>query len=72
MSLTSLWLHRRALDLSSVQLDGSRTLAKNGGAAIGYQGRKAGRTTNALFLADNQGLPLAVATPQAGNQHDTF
>ena len=44
----------------------------NGGAAIGYQGRKAGRTTNALFLADNQDLPLAVATPQAGNQHDTF
>ena len=65
-------LHRRTLDLSSVQLDGSHTLAKNGGAAIGYQGRKAGRTTNALFLADNQGLPLAVATPQAGNQHDTF
>ncbi|WP_019947528.1 transposase, partial [Hymenobacter aerophilus] len=39
---------------------------------IGYQGRKAARTTNALFLADNQGMPLAVATPQAGNQHDTF
>ena len=70
--LTSLRLHRRTLDLSSIQLDGSHTLAKNGGAAIGYQGRKAGRTTNALFLADNQGLPLAVATPQAGNQHDTF
>jgi len=70
--LTRLRLHRRTLDLSSVQLDGSHTLAKNGGAAIGYQGRKAGRTTNALFLADNQGLPLAVATPQAGNQHDTF
>jgi transposase len=70
--LASLRLHRRRLDLSSIQLDGSHTLAKNGGAAIGYQGRKAGRTTNALFLADNQGLPLAVATPQAGNQHDTF
>ena len=61
--ISSLRLHRRALDLSSVQLDGSHTLAKNGGAAIGYQGRKAGRTTNALFLADNQGLPLAAATP---------
>ena len=70
--LTSLCLPRRTLDLSSVQRDGSHTLAKNGGAAIGYQGRKAGRTTNALFLADSQGLPLAVATPQAGNQHDTF
>ena len=70
--LNSLRLHRRTLELASVQLDGSHTLAKNDGAAIGYQGRKAGRTTNALFLADNQGLPLAVATPQAGNQHDTF
>ena len=70
--LTSLRLHRRTLDLSSVQLDGSHTPAKNGGAAIGHQGRKAGRTTNALFLADNHGLPLAMATPQAGNQHDTF
>ena len=70
--LTSLRLHRRTLDLSSVQPDGSHTLAKNGGAAIGYQGRKAGRTTNALFLADNQGLPLAMAMPQASNQHDPF
>lgn len=65
-------LHRRSLDLSSIQLDGRHTLAQNDGAAIGYQSRKAGRTTNALFLADNQGLPLAVATPQADNQHDTF
>ena len=40
---TSLHLHRRALDLSSVQLDGSHSLAKNGGAAIGYQGRGAKR-----------------------------
>ena len=70
--LASLRLHRRPFDLSSVQPEGSHTPAKNGGAAIGYQARKAGRTTNALFLADNQGLPLAVATPQAGNQHDTF
>ena len=72
-----LWLcvlrqHRRHLDLSSVQLDGSHTPAKHGGAAVGYQGRKAARTTNALFLADNTGQPLAVATPQAGNHHDTF
>jgi transposase len=61
-------LHRRLLDLSSVQLDGSHTLAKNGGLAVGYQGRKAARTTNALFVADNQGQPLAMA----GQHHDTF
>ena len=72
MWLASLRLHRRPFDLSSVQLEGSHTLAKNGGGAIGYQARKAGRTTNALFLADNQGLLLAIATPQAGNQRDTF
>lgn len=70
--LTLLRLHRRLLDLSSVQLDGSHTPAKNGGVAVGYQGRKAARTTNALFLADNQGQPLALATPQAGQHHDTF
>ena len=65
-------VHRRRLDLSSIQLDGRHTLAKNGGAAIGYQGRKAGRTTNLLFLADNTGQPLACASPQAGNHHDLF
>jgi transposase len=29
-----------------------------------------GISTNALFLSDNQGLPLAMATPQSGNHHD--
>ena len=70
--VTLLQVHRRRLDLSSVQLDGSHTLAKNGGAAIGYQGRKAARTTNLLFLADSTGQPLACASPQAGNHHDLF
>jgi len=65
-------LHHARLDLSSVQLDGSHTRTHNGGAAIGYQGRKAARATNLLFLADNQGQPLACATPQVGNHHDLF
>jgi len=34
---------------------GSHTLAKRGGEALAYQGRKAAKTTNLLFLADNQG-----------------
>ena len=59
------------LDCSSVQLDGSHTPAKNGGEAVGYQGRKKVRTTTALFLADNRGQPLACASLQAGNHHDT-
>ena len=58
------------LDLSCMQLDGSHTPAKRGGEHIGYQGRKSSKTTNALFLSDNQGLPLAIATPQSGNHHD--
>lgn len=48
------------------------TPAKNGGDAIGYQGRKACNTTNALFLSDNQGVMLGISTPQAGQHHDLF
>ena len=60
------------LDCSSVHLDGSHTPAKNGGQAVGYQGRKKARTTTALFLTDNQGQPLACASPQAGNHADSY
>ena len=71
----SVWIallkaNHQLLDLSCMQLDGSHTLAKHGGEQVGYQGRKAAKTTNALFLSDNQGLPLAMATPQSGNHHD--
>ncbi len=70
--LRLLHLHKPRLDLSSVQLDGSHTRTRGSGAAIGYQARKAARTTNMLFLADNTGQPLACATPRAGNHHDLF
>lgn len=60
------------LDLSSVEFDGSHTPAKNGGDAVGYQGRKACSTTNALFISDNQGVMLAMSTPQEGQHHDLF
>ena len=64
--------HKHHLDLSSMQLDGSQTPAKKQGEAIGYQGRKKSRTTNALFLSDNHGQPLAIATPQAGQHNDLY
>lgn len=64
--------HHAYLDLSSAQIDGSHTPAKNGGEAVGYQGRKAARTTNSLFVCDNQGVMLAMATPQEGQHHDLF
>ena len=63
--------HKRLLDLASLQLDVNHTPAKNGGAALSYHGHKKARTINTLFLADNQGQPLACATSQAVNHHDT-
>ncbi len=64
--------HKHLLDLSSMQLDGSQTPAKKQGEAIGYQRRRKARTTNALFLCDNQGQPIAIAAPQAGNHNDLY
>jgi transposase len=76
-SWTKVWIailaaHKSKLDLSSVQLDGSHTVCKQGGEAVGYQARKKAQTTNSLFLADNQGQMLACATPQEGHHHDLF
>jgi len=76
-SWTQVWLnlllqHRRDLDLSCVQLDGSHTPCKRGGAAVGYQGRKAAKTTNTIYLADNQGQMLCCASPQEGQHNDLF
>ncbi|WNJ19627.1 IS5 family transposase [Pontibacter sp. G13] len=72
-----LWLailkaEKKHLDMSSVQFDGSHTLAKNGGSAVSYQGRKKARTTNMLILADSQGIPLACSDPIKGNHNDLF
>lgn len=60
------------LDLSSLELDGSHSPVKRGGQAVAYQGRKACKTSNALFFSDAQGQMLAMASPQAGNHHDLF
>lgn len=64
--------HKGYLDLSSVDLDGSHTPAIRGGANVEYQGRKKRRTTNALYLSDRQGLPLAMSEPVAGNHNDLY
>jgi transposase len=64
--------HRAELDLSSVDLDGSHTPALRGGHQVEYQGRKKRRTTNALYLSDRQGLPLAMSEPVGGNHSDLY
>ena len=65
-------LNKRQLDMSSVQLDGSHTPVKRGGISVAYQGRKKAKTTNMLFLTDQQGIPLACSQPVAGNHNDLF
>lgn len=64
--------YRCILDMSSIQLDGSHTIAKRGGESVGYQGRKKCKTTNQLFLTDRQGIPLACSEPVSGNHNDLF
>lgn len=64
--------YRSKLDLSSADIDGSHTPALRGGEEVAYQERKSRKTTNALFLTDRQGLPLALSSPMAGNHHDLF
>ncbi len=76
-SLRNVWVEllkskRRLLNLSSMQLDGSQTLCKNGGEHVGYQARKAAKTCNSLFLSDSKGLLLACSGPVSGAHHDLF
>ena len=65
-------IEKSKLNMSSVQLDGSHTPAKRGGEAVAYQRRKKSKTTNALFLTDKQGIPLAMSEPIDGNHNDLF
>lgn len=70
--ITFLKSHKKELDLSSVDLDGSHTPAIRGGSEVEYQGRKKRKTTNALYLTDRQGLPLAMSEPISGNHNDLY
>ncbi len=71
----SIWIylldkHHMELDLSCVDLDGSHTTALRGGVEVGYQGRKKRKTTNALYLTDRQGIPLAMYSSKLGERND--
>lgn len=60
------------VDLSLAHIDGSHTPVLRGGEKAKYQGRKKRNTTNALYLSDRQGLPLAMSEPQSGNHTDLY
>ena len=64
--------HKYSLDMSSVDLDGSHTTALRGGECCGYQGRKKRNTTNAIYVTDRQGIPLAISTPVSGSHNDLY
>lgn len=64
--------HKWALDLSTSSVDGSHTKALRGGEQVEFQTRKMSKTTNALYLTDNQGIPIAISSSMAGNHHDLY
>jgi len=71
------WLHildnyKSMLDLSTSSIDGSHTKALRGGEEVEFQTRKMCKTTNALYLTDNQGIPIAISSPISGNHHDLY
>lgn len=60
------------LNLSELNLDGSHAIAKKGGEAVAYQGRKRAKTTNILPITDGDGFILATTGLIAGNHNDAY
>jgi transposase len=60
------------LDLTQLNLDGSHAIAKKGGEAVAYQGRKKAKTSNILPITDGKGYILASTGIVAGNHNDSF
>ena len=67
-----LGLQPSRLRLGVCALDGTHTRCQRNCQASGWQGRKKAVTTNLLLLTDNQGLPIALAQPMAGNHNDLY
>jgi transposase len=68
----SVQLVKEDLDLSVLNLDGSHAVAKKGGEAVAYQGRKKAKTSNILPITDHNGYILASTDIVAGNHNDAF
>lgn len=63
---------RDQIDTHHLNLDGSHALAKKGGEAVAYQGRKKAKTSNVLPITDANGFILASTGIIAGNHNDAF
>ena len=64
--------HKREIDLSIANIDGTHTISKKGGQAVGYQRRKKAKTSNSIIISDRNGQPLFCSEPISGNHHDLF
>ena len=76
-SLERLWQHsvqavKEHLDTAVLNIDGSHAVAKKGGQAVAYQGRKKAKTSNSLPIIDKHGYLLATTDIGAGNHPDAF
>jgi len=60
------------LNLSELNLDGSHTVAKKGGEAVAYQGRKRAKTSNILPIADGHGYIVSTTDIVAGGHNDAY
>lgn len=60
------------LDLTVLNVDGSHVVAKKGGEAVAYQGRKKAKTSNIVPITDQHGYLLATTAIRAGNHHDAY
>jgi transposase len=76
-SLEQVWQHsvdlvKDGLDTSVLNVDGSHAVAKKGGEAVAYQGRKKAKTSNVLPVTDRNGYILATTEIIAGNHNDAY
>jgi transposase len=76
-SLEKVWQHsiervKEQLDTSVLNVDGSHAVAKKGGEAVAYQGRKKAKTSNILPVIDHNGYILATTEIMAGNHNDAY
>jgi transposase len=76
-SLERIWQHsvqavQDQVDVSVLNLDGSHAVAKKGGEAVAYQGRKRAKTSNILPMTDHNGFIIATTDIVAGNHNDAF
>lgn len=63
---------RGHLDPSNLNLDGSHAIAKKGGDAVAYQGRKRAKTSNILPVTDRNGFIIACTDIISGNHNDAW